>query len=348
MQNPILALRHLVQEAALASTRSKRTEGIVSRVQQAMDVGVCSLYMADQEGVLTLVATEGLHPESVGKIRLQPGEGLVGRIALTQRPLNVESASRHPDFRYFPESGEDRYEAFLGAPVVHAGELAGVLVVEQRQRRRFSDEEEAFLVTLAAHLGALNPADLQLETARSSVSGGTAQCDRRLQGVSGSPGVGIGHVVLLTDGADLMAVADTETDDTRGELERFRHAVDDTLMELAQSQRQLAESVSGDLAEVLTVYEMLLRSEGFSTAVERGIDGGVSAASALRSVVSDYVMHFEKMDDEYFRARGEDLRALGSRVYRHMGASRSARAPRWFSSATSSALLISPRIPLTR
>ena len=318
MQNPILTLRHLVQEAALASTPSKRTEGIVSQVHEAMDVGVCSLYIADAEGALTLVATKGLNPQSVGTIRLRSGEGLVGRIAQTQHPLNVESASRHPDYRYFSESGEDRYEAFLGAPVVHAGELFGVLVVEQRERRRFSDEEESFLVTLAAHLGALNPADLQLEAAASSLPAGTAQLDRRFEGVSGSPGVGIGHIVLLTDGADLMAVADTETDDTQGELERFRQAADDTLMELAQSRRQLADSVSGDLAEVFTVYEMLLRGEDFTKEVERIIERGASAASALRSVVSGYAVHFEGMDDEYFRARSEDIRALGSRVYGHM------------------------------
>ena len=95
-----------MQVAALASTPSKRTRGIVSRVHEAMDVGVCSLYITDPQDILALVATEGLNPESVGKIRLRPGEGLVGRIAQMQHPLNVESASRHPDFRHFPESGE--------------------------------------------------------------------------------------------------------------------------------------------------------------------------------------------------------------------------------------------------
>lgn len=140
----------------------------------------------------------------------------------------MESASRHPDFRYFPESGEDRYEAFLGAPVVHAGDLVGVLVVEQHEPRRFSDEEEAFLAILAAHLGALNPADLRPEADESSLPGGAAQLDRLYEGVRGAPGVGIGRIVLLTGGADLMAVADAETDDTQGEEDGYcANRVDD-------------------------------------------------------------------------------------------------------------------------
>ena len=90
-------------------------------------MAVCSLYVKNKDGDLRLVATDGLNKESVGQISLKLGEGLVGTIAESRGILNLESAKSHPAFHYFPEAGEDNLEAFLGAPIVHAGELFGVL-----------------------------------------------------------------------------------------------------------------------------------------------------------------------------------------------------------------------------
>jgi len=317
MRNLILTLRHLVQEAAVASSPRKRAGVIVSGVKSAMGVGVCSLYLADEEGALILVATDGLNPESVGEIRLEPGEGLVGLIASSQHPLNLESAGAHPKYRYFPETGEERFEAFLGAPVVHGGMLVGVLVVEQHARRKFSEEEESFLVTVAANLGALHPSDFALEDSLPAEAG-AGRPARRLKGVRGAPGVGIGRLVFTSDGTDLMSVSDIEVRDPDAELDRFRRAVAATRDDLAAGRRKLAESLSSEVADVFEVYQMLLDSTEFSGAVEQRIIAGNSATGALRSVVSNYADQFEQIDDAYLRARGEDIRNLGKSVYAHL------------------------------
>ena len=322
MHNLMLTLRQLVQEAGVASTSRKRVRGIVVRVKSAMSVGVCSLYLADEDGTLTLAATEGLNPGSEGRIRLRSGEGLVGKIARTQHPLNVESASQHPHFRYFPETGEERFEAFLGAPVVHAGKLVGVLVVEQQARRKFSEEEESFLVTVAAHLGGLSPDDFQLEPDGTLPAGDDAAHPmRRFKGVRGAPGIGIGRLHILSEGAGLMNVADSEADDIEAELAAFRRAVDAVCEDLAEGQRTMARSISHDVADVFEVYRMLLQGREISGGVERAIVGGLSAAASLRTVVSAYVTKFEEMEDPYFRARGEDIRSLGDRVFARLRAS---------------------------
>lgn len=318
MHNLILTLRQLVQEAGVASTSQKRVRGIVLRVKSVMSVGVCSLYLADEQGHLVLAATEGLNPESAGRIRLRFGEGLVGKIAQTQHPLNVDSASCHPHFRYFPETGEERFEAFLGAPVVHAGKLVGVLVVEQQARRKFSEEEESFLVTVAAHLGALNPDDFRVEDdgAVFLESGGPDPTPtRQFKGARGAPGVGIGRLHLLSEGTGLMGVADIENENADAEVAHFRRAVAAVCEDLAEGQRKMAQSISHDVADVFEVYGMLLQSREISGAVERGIVGGLTAAASLRTVVSGYVRKFEEMEDAYLRARADDIRSLGDRVF---------------------------------
>lgn len=316
MRNPILTLRQLVQESALASSPEKRVRGIVSHVKSAMNVAVCSLYVVDQEGLLTLVATEGLKPESEGRIKLRIGEGLVGLIAKTQHPLNIESASEHPHFQFFPESGEERYQGLLGVPIVHAGTLTGVVVVEQRERHKFSEEEESFLVTVAAHIGALDPADFQVNPLEPKTIG--ARTDTHLEGVVAAPGVGIGYVVHLHADSDLLMVADSETTDPEGERARFREAIEATLADLLAGRQQLASSAPDEIVEIFTVYEMLLRGDDFCQAVESRIESGLSAASALRAVVVDYAARFDALDDEYFRARKEDIHILGGRVFNRL------------------------------
>lgn len=317
MHNPIVTLRDLVREAARASTAEKRARAIVARVRQAMDVAVCSLYAVNERGTLVLVATEGLTPESVGRIRLKQGQGLVGLIADTQHLLNLESASSHPFFHFFPGSGEEGLEAFLGAPVVHKGKIAGVLVVEEKERRKFSEEEESFLVTAAAHIGLFDPADLQPADPGEEVEEQEATT-RRYYGISVCPGIGIGRVVFIHEEGELLKVTDTETGDPDGEIAQFREAVEKTLQDLDGAREQLGSNLAGDVAEVFTVYELLLKGDEFCGAVEAAIGGNLSAATALRNVVLEYVGRFDAMGDDYFRARKEDIQILGDRIYGHL------------------------------
>ena len=129
--------------------------------------------------------------------------------------------------------------------------------------------------------------------------------------------MGIGKVLLLPDAMDLMTVLDADADRESVEIElgKFRDAVLATLQDFAESQRAMASSVSSDVAEIFTVYQMLLQGEEFSGEVESVIASGKAAAPALRTVVSKLMDRFEAMDDEYLRARSEDIRNLGNRVY---------------------------------
>ena len=101
-----------------------------------------------------LMATEGLNPDSVGKIRLAAGEGIVGMVATRQEPVNLANAAEHPSYRYFPETGEKQFSGFLAVPLVHFRQSVGVLVVQQVNQRVFANDEVAFLVTIGAQLAA--------------------------------------------------------------------------------------------------------------------------------------------------------------------------------------------------
>src|SRR5690625_1264000 len=150
------SLRAIVQEVGAIRELPKVLAVIVKRVRDAMQTGICSIYLQDPvDGHYVLMATEGLNPEAVGKVRLANNQGLVGLVAAREEPINLEHAETHPNFAYFPETGEEAFSSFMGAPIIHHRRVLGVLVVQQKQLRRFDESEEAFLVTICAQLAAV-------------------------------------------------------------------------------------------------------------------------------------------------------------------------------------------------
>jgi len=137
--------------AAMAGTESVqgRLDDFVQAISKAMRVRVASIYLLRQGEELELSATKGLKKSAVHITRMKPGEGLVGHVALTARPLNLADAPSHPLFSYRPETGEDPYSSFLGVPILRGGRTLGVLVVQSKQARTFNEEEVEDLLTVA-------------------------------------------------------------------------------------------------------------------------------------------------------------------------------------------------------
>ncbi|MBT4928928.1 MAG: GAF domain-containing protein, partial [Cellvibrionales bacterium] len=147
------SLKTIFQEVNAARSLPEVLTIIVTEVQAAMNAEVCSVYLFDEtDSRYVLMATKGLRQESIGKVRLQMGEGLVGLVAAKEEPLNLQNADKHPNFVFFEEIGEDIYHSFLGVPIIHHRKVLGVLVLQQQTERRFAAEEEAFMVTVCAQL----------------------------------------------------------------------------------------------------------------------------------------------------------------------------------------------------
>ena len=146
-------LQLIVQQVNDADNLEQALAVIVSQVKRATAADVCSVYLKSvSTDHYVLMASDGLNPESVGRVQLAPNEGLVGLVAARQDQVNVADATEHPAYRYLPETGEERYRSFLGVPLVHARKIVGVLSIQRRSRQIIGQEEVAFLVTIAAQL----------------------------------------------------------------------------------------------------------------------------------------------------------------------------------------------------
>src|SRR3546814_541173 len=111
---------------------------------------VCSSDLVRRSGnVLELCATEGLKREAVYRTRMKFGEGLVGHIAETGRPIALAEAQTHPKFAYFPETGEEIYHSLMGVPIRRSERVHGVLVIQHSAVREYTEEEAESLETLS-------------------------------------------------------------------------------------------------------------------------------------------------------------------------------------------------------
>src|SRR5687767_13378205 len=142
-------LRRVREVMAEPVSAQERLDKIVGLIAANMVAEVCSVYVLRVDGTLELYATEGLKREAVHQTVLRQDEGLVGLVASEANPVNLSDAQSHPAFAYRPETGEEIYLSFLGVPILRGGNTLGVLVVQNRARRTYSEEEEEALQTTA-------------------------------------------------------------------------------------------------------------------------------------------------------------------------------------------------------
>src|SRR5688500_17918626 len=146
---PRVLLRRLREVMAEPVTAQEKLDKIVVLIAANMVAEVCSSYVLRVDGELELYASEGLNPDAVHQTTLARGEGLVGLVAQQGEPLNLSHAQAHPAYLYKPETGEEIYHSFLGVPILRAGNTLGVLVVQNKAHRTYSDEEIEALQTTA-------------------------------------------------------------------------------------------------------------------------------------------------------------------------------------------------------
>ncbi len=311
------SLRSIVQEVNSAKDFASVLQIIVSRVRRATRTGVCSIYLHDPVGdAYVLTATEGLYDEAVGNIRLSAGEGLVGLVAAKAEPINLDHAESHPNFAYFPETGEERFRSFLGAPIIHHRNVLGVLVVQQQESRRFDESEEAFLVTVSAQLaGVIAHAEATGQLAR-HLSPDTALQDGEtvFRGIPSVPGIAIGDVVVVTSPADLYSVPHRPAEDIDRELELFQQALERTKQDLRAVHEELSDKLNLEERALFDVYVSMLDDSSLGGEVRVLIKAGLSAQTAWSEVIIEHIRNFSSMEDAYLRERASDVRDLGRRV----------------------------------
>ncbi|MDP2086527.1 MAG: phosphoenolpyruvate--protein phosphotransferase, partial [Gemmobacter sp.] len=302
-------LRRLRDTLATKAEGQARLDRIVKLIAESMRSEVCSIYLFRDADTLELCATKGLKPESVHQTRLKLGEGLVGRVARSGAPVNTGNAPAEKGFRYMPETGEEIYSSFLGVPVQRVGEKLGVLVVQSKAARQFSDDEVYGLEVVAMVLAEMTELGAFIGAGEGMRTLHTAPV--MFRGGTGQEGTAEGHVWLHEP---RVVVTNPVGDDPVKELERLHGAV----LQLRVSVDDLlaAESLDKDQKQVLEAYRMFAQSRGWVRRMEEDIARGLSAEAAVEKEQSAARARMEQVADVYLRDRLHDLDDLSNRLLR--------------------------------
>lgn len=307
-------LRTVIQEVNDARDLNTALRLIVHRVKSAVETEVCSVYLLDEAtDRYVFMATQGLNEDSVGKVSLARDEGLVGYVGERAEPINLEDAAKHPRNRFLEDIGEEAFHAFLGVPIIHHRKVLGVLVVQQKESRRYDASEEAFVVTLCAQLAGV----IAHAKATGSLNFSGDDDDRpslKLRGIRGAAGVGIGTAVVSFTGAALNDIPDKRISDITLEVKLFRQAVADTRQDIKELASELSDRLQPEELALFDVFLHMLDDTAITGEVIELIKTGEWAQSSLRKVIQTHASNFESMQDSYLRERGADVRGLGNRV----------------------------------
>ncbi len=314
-------LRRIVQEISNAHNLGESLQILVQRVRVAISADACTVFLYDaRTKQYILMATEGLNLHCVGQTRLRYDEGVVGQVGQRSEPLNLEDAPTHPQFSLHAETGEDTLHALLGAPIIHHRQLLGVIVVQQKTKRRFDETEEAFLVTLATQLAAI--------IAHAQTTGAVARLldatyvnnnqEIALYGLATVPGFAIGKARRLFPLADLNIIPDKFIENIDEEIILFLKALSATKEDIASIGERLSTHLSKEDQALFDVYLRILESDSLINETLDHIKQGLWAQSALKKVIHNHIQQFEIMDDPYLRERASDLRDLGHRILSYL------------------------------
>ncbi|TAJ91082.1 MAG: phosphoenolpyruvate--protein phosphotransferase [Reyranella sp.] len=307
---PRMLLKRLRDTMARAESVEVTLGEVVRLVANEMVAEVCSIYLLRAGEVLELFATQGLNPSAVHRTRLRVGEGLVGDIAAHGRALALDDAQTHPQFAYRPETGEEIYHSLAGVPILRAGRVLGVLVVQNRTRRQYDEEEVETLQTIAMVLAELVSAGHIVSPNEVQQVDGIGLLPLRVDGVQLTPGVTIGHAVLHEPRIVIQRVV---AEDVGQEQQRFQEAVHG-VREDVDRMLEAHDMQSGEQREILETFRMFVDDRGWIERVREAIASGLTAEAGVQRAFDDVRARLGQSTDPYIRERVSDLQDLSNRL----------------------------------
>jgi len=311
---PRLLLKRLREIMADTSDPQQRLDTLVAAIAANMVADVCSIYLRRAGDELELFATEGLRKSAVHKTRLAWGEGIVGLIAARGHPMNLAEAPLHPAFAYRPETGEEPLKAFLGVPVIRNARVLGVLTVQNRTVRVYTEEETEALQTVATVLAEVAVSGELLEADT------TDEVDRVLHGAIHDRGRGVVagvafgkvafHEPQLPKHKTFAANVGEEAGRLETALDDLRKSIDDLIARNV--------GLEGVPKDVLEVYRLFAYDKGWKERLREAVYSGLTAEAAVERVLADNRRRMRRSRDPYMRERLHDLEDLSRRVLRHL------------------------------
>lgn len=311
---PRILLRRLREVMAETLGAQDKLDKIVEQIAANMVADVCSVYVLRNDQVLELYATKGLNPEAVHNVSLKIGEGLVGKIAASARPLNLKDAQKHPSFALLADTGEEPFHSFMGVPILRTGRSLGVLVVQNKDKRTYRDDEVEAAETTAMVLAELIAAG-ELKGADTLNNEPGAGRPKTISASGFVQGVGFGGAFLH---APRIVVSNLFNENHELEIARLQDALGKLRISIDDMLERDDVPKYDESREVLETYRMFANDRGWVRRMEEAVRNGLTAEAGVEKVQNDYQARMQRIADPYIRDRLHDFDDLAYRLLREL------------------------------
>lgn len=271
------ALRQITQEVASEPDLTKAMALLVQHIRRTTEADCCSLYLLDDfRKRYRLMASDGLAQSAVGKATLRADEGLVGVVGSTNEILNLADASSHPNFKYLPDVGEDEYLSFLGVPILNQGTTLGVLVIQSKIKQLFGEQEESFMVTLAAQIGSIIVSSKERNSVEDDVL-------RRVKGFASTGDVAIARALVWQPETSLDDIKVQTCDDAMMQVELFQQVMFQLQIEMDRATLKRQEGALD--SSYVSGYSRMLDDATLQDEIVAAIESNNYLATAATKVV---------------------------------------------------------------
>jgi phosphotransferase system enzyme I (PtsP) len=296
----------LFRKTSLQASRDQALALVLDWLVDRLQVQACALYAGNPEThelrILVLRGEEGMD---------HPPPSLAGVVAQGFEPVRLSQPWRHPSYEPEPAVEQQRFQAYLGVPIIRLRKVLGVIEAQRTDDRQFDEDDTSLLLTIALQLsGMIEGAEPKSRSRRGQ--------PEMYTGTPAAPGVAVGRVYTPAAHAALDAVPDRVASNVDTEIRDFQDAVSAVRAELRDSGRGTGTSVPEDLTALYQAYEMILEDPHLVDAVIARIRSGQWAPAAVRDATQELISRFEAVDDAYLRARAEDIRSIGRRILYHL------------------------------
>ncbi len=135
-----------------------------------------------------------------------------------------------------------------------------------------------------------------------------------LKGIGASSGIGIGKVLLIKE-HDLSYVPKA-VENVQSELARYQNAVEDFCSATLEKAERLKKTAGEKEAEILRGHVLMLQDPYMREEMEKLIESGQCAESALESVCDMFISIFSSTNDDLTNQRATDVKDIKNGILR--------------------------------
>jgi phosphotransferase system enzyme I (PtsP) len=289
---------------------------VARRLAEALRLDVASVYLFDEKNkLLVMRATHGLTMDPSAPVSLSPDEGLTGLVFKSRRPVLAAPASSHPAYKFFPGIGEERFESYIGVPMVLGARCLGVLVGQAGEQRAIHPAEQTLLNIVASRLAGLLEVSDKLERLKTPAKTPTER--RVLQGKGVSTGVAVGRVLLFQGLFQEISLDRFVSQGAKRELKRlaaaFKHAEQEIRAFIKEIEKK--EILEKSESAIFQAHLYILKDPSFRKTIERLVEKkGAAAEAAVVRGAESIIAQFESHGSAMLRERAADIREIGERI----------------------------------